>query len=113
MNAPDNAGRMNGPVNTGRMNGPVNTGRMNGPVNLGRMSAPVDPYRCGPIEGDGGDGPQSSAIAEVGNLISSLGSLSAQAQSLPLSPPTLPGISQGQSYRPQATDYTQFNGDSN
>jgi hypothetical protein len=40
-------------------------------------------------------------------------SLSSQAQSLPLSAPTLPGLPQGQSYRPQATDYTQLADDSN
>ncbi len=56
---------------------------------------------------------QNSAVAEVGNLISSIGSLSAQAQGLPLSPPTLPGLPQSQSYKPQATDYTQFSDDSN
>ena len=31
----------------------------------------------------------------------------------PLSPPTLPGLPQSQSYKPQATDYTQFSDDSN
>ena len=37
-------------------------------------------------------------MAEVNALISSLGSLSNQAQSLPLTPPTLPGLPQGQGY---------------
>jgi hypothetical protein len=49
----------------------------------------------------------------LGGLISSLGSLSAQAQSLPLSPPVLPGLPQTQNSKPQATDYTQFGEDSN
>ena len=63
--------------------------------------------------GDVSDSPENSAVAELGGLISSLGSLSSQAQSLPLSAPTLPGLPQGQSYRPQATDYTQLADDSN
>jgi len=65
------------------------------------------------VSGDTPDSPETVAAAELNGLISSLGSLSAQAQSLPLSPPTLPGLPQGQSYRPQATDYTQFADDSN
>ena len=40
------------------------------------------------------------------------GFATAQAQSLPLTPPTLPGLPQ-QNYRPQATDYTQFVDESN
>ena len=71
----------------------------------GALAAPVTSALGGSL--------QNSAIAEVGNLISSLGTLSAQAQSLPLSPPTLPGLPQNQSYKPQATDYTQFSDDSN
>ncbi|MGB6518679.1 MAG: hypothetical protein WBE79_09285 [Candidatus Cybelea sp.] len=78
----------------------------------GRVSGAVCPPRSGSVTGDVGGSPVSSAVAELGNLISSLGSLSAQAQSMPLSAPTLPGL-QEQSYRPQATDYTQFNDDSN
>jgi hypothetical protein len=65
----------------------------------------------GSVEGDA-DSPESSAVAELSGLISSLGSLSAQAQSLPLSPPTLPGLPQG-GYQPQATDYMQLSEDSN
>jgi Transglycosylase SLT domain len=57
--------------------------------------------------------PESSAAAEIATLISSLGALSAQAQSLPLPPPNLPSPSQHQHYHPQATDYTQFADDSN
>lgn len=59
-----------------------------------------------------GDSPETSAVAELGNLIASLGSLASQAQSLPLSPPTIPGLPQG-GYRPAATDYTQLSDDSN
>lgn len=69
--------------------------------------------QAGTVSGDTGDSPESAALAELNGLISSLGSLSAQAQSLPLSPPTLPGLPQGQNYRPQTTDYTQFADDSN
>ena len=46
----------------------------------------------GSAGGEAIESPQNSAIAELGGLISSLGSLSAQAQSLPLSPPALPGL---------------------
>ncbi len=67
--------------------------------------------QAGTVSG-AGDSPESSAIAELNGLISSLGSLSAQAQNLPLSPPTLPGLPQG-GYQPQSTDYTQFVDDSN
>ena len=69
--------------------------------------------QAGTIFSDGAESPENAAAAELNGLISSLGTLSAQAQSLPLSPPTLPGLPQGQSYRPQATDYTQFADDSN
>ena len=79
--------------------------RFSGSV-AGALKAP----QSGSLEGDS---PQNAAIANVGGLISSLGALSAQAQSLPLSPPTLPGLPQSQSYRPQTTDYTQFVDDSN
>ena len=51
------------------------------------------------------ESPESAAVAELG-LISALGSLSAQAQSLPLSPPTLPGLPQGQGIGPKPPDYT-------
>jgi len=64
------------------------------------------------VSGDVGGSAESEALAELNGLISSIGSLSTQAQSLPLSPPTLPGLPQG-GYRPQATDYTQFADDSN
>jgi hypothetical protein len=53
----------------------------------------------------------NSAVAELGNLISSLGSLSSQAQGLPLSAPTLPGLPQQSGYQPGVTDYMQFTSD--
>jgi hypothetical protein len=62
----------------------------------------------GTTAGEFAESPTSSAIAELSGLISNLGSLSAQAQGLPLTPPTLPGLPQSQAYRPQPTDYTQF-----
>jgi hypothetical protein len=71
----------------------------------GSVSAALEGSKCGAVTGES---PQDSAIAEIGTLISSLGALSAQAQSLPLSPPTLPGAPQKQTYRPQVTDYMQF-----
>jgi hypothetical protein len=59
----------------------------------------------GSLRGDSRESPESSAMAEVNALISSLGSLSNQAQSLPLIPPTLPGLPQSQGYQPQPLDY--------
>ncbi|MGA7354730.1 MAG: hypothetical protein WA431_09380 [Candidatus Cybelea sp.] len=67
----------------------------------------------GTIAGKSAESPTSSAIAELSGLISNLGSLSAQAQSLPLSAPILPGLPQSQGYRPQPTDYTQLSNDAN
>jgi hypothetical protein len=66
----------------------------------------------GTLSADSSESPASAATAEIGNLIASLGSLSSQAQSLPLSPPTLPGLPQNQSYHPQPVDYA-FGDDSN
>ncbi len=59
------------------------------------------------------ESPESSAIAELSSLISSLGSLSAQAQNLPLTPPSLPGLPQNGGYQTQPTDYMQFVDDQN
>ncbi|MGA7200812.1 MAG: hypothetical protein WBX26_03210 [Candidatus Cybelea sp.] len=61
--------------------------------------------RGGSLRGDSKESPESSASAEVNALISSLGSLSSQAQSLPLSAPTLPGLPQGEGYQSQPLDY--------
>lgn len=87
-----------------------------------RIAGKCDPDRTGTLRGareagsrkicGNGESPVSTAKAEVGNLISSLGSLSAQAQSLPLSPPTLPGLPQNASYQPQPINYA-FGDDSN
>jgi hypothetical protein len=64
--------------------------------------------QTGSISGE----PADSAIAELNGLISSLGTLSAAAQNLPLAAPTLPSLPQ-QNYQRQPTDYTQFSDDSN
>ncbi len=61
--------------------------------------------RGGSLRGDSSESPENAAMAEVNSLISSLGSLSNQAQSLPLTPPTLPGLPQSQGYQPQPLDY--------
>lgn len=77
----------------------VRHGRVSGSAPCsGRISAEVT------------DSSRTSATAEVNNLISSLGTLSAQAQTLPLTPPTLPSLPQG-GYQAQPTDYTQFAND--
>jgi hypothetical protein len=70
--------------------------------------------QAGTISANSGELPKDSAIDELSGLISSLGTLSAQAQSLPitLTAPTLPGLPQ-QTYQPQATNYLQFGDDSN
>jgi hypothetical protein len=68
------------------------------------------PPRAGTISAPVNDSPESAAVAELGTLISSLGSLSQQAQNMPLTPPSLPALPQS-GYRPQATDYTQIIGD--
>jgi hypothetical protein len=70
--------------------------------------------RSGTISAPASAQPEDSTIAELGGLISQLGTLSTQAQSLPLelSAPTLPSLPQ-QNYQPQPTDYTQFGGDAN
>jgi hypothetical protein len=75
----------------------------------GNSNGTIHGSSSGSIDGDA-DSPESSAVAELSGLISSLGSLSAQAQSLPLSPPTLPSLPQG-GYQPQATDYMQLSED--
>ncbi|MGA2761390.1 MAG: hypothetical protein ABSF08_13850, partial [Candidatus Cybelea sp.] len=61
--------------------------------------------RGGSLRRESTESPENAAMAEVNALISSLGSLSNQAQSLPLSPPTLPGLPQSQGYQPQPLDY--------
>lgn len=59
------------------------------------------------------DSLMESAIAEMSTLISSIGSLGAQAQMMP-SPPQLPSVSQQpQSYQRAATDYSSLFDDDN
>jgi hypothetical protein len=58
------------------------------------------------IHGQERESLENAALSEINGLISSLGSLSGQAQSLPLTPPTLPGLPQGLGYQPQPTDYS-------
>jgi|SRR5580693_1018890 hypothetical protein len=82
----------------------------------GSLDAPVSGTLRGSNSGtiaEPGDSAESSAVAELNGLISSLASLSSQAQSLPLSTPSLPSASQTQGYRPQKTDYAQFVDDAN
>jgi hypothetical protein len=88
------------------------SGSISAPVGqlAGSISAPVGQL-SGSISADPGESPENSAIAELGNLISSLGALSAQAQTLPLTPPTLPGAQQPPGYQTGATDYMQFASD--
>ena len=66
------------------------------------------PPLTGSLAGNSNESAANSAVAELSGLISSLGALSSQAQSLPLSPPTLPGAQQPPSYMPQSTDYLGF-----
>jgi hypothetical protein len=91
------------------------SGTLSGPPEspkTGTVRGSTGPF-AGTIAGDSSESPENSAIAELGTLISSLSSLSAQAQSLPLSAPVLPALPQSQGYQPQPTDYTQFNDGSN
>jgi hypothetical protein len=87
----------------------------------GRISGTCESGRSGKLHGSGGthggslkgqdqESLETAALSEIENLIASLGSLSGQAQSLPLTPPTLPGLPQGSGYQPQALDYS-FEGD--
>jgi hypothetical protein len=62
-------------------------------------------HHSGEINGDSEASAENTVVAELANLVASLGSLSAQAQSLPLSPPASTQTSQGATYRPQVTDY--------
>lgn len=50
----------------------------------------------------------TDALAESSALVASLGSLSAQAQHLPLRAPVLPSLPHAQSYHRQVTDYAQL-----
>lgn len=90
-------------------------GTLSAPANgarSGTLSAPIS--QNGSLSAPAAEAPEDSTVAELSGLISSLNTLSSQAQSLPLtlSAPTLPGLPQ-QNYQPQATDYTQLAGDTN
>jgi hypothetical protein len=54
------------------------------------------------------ESPESSAIAESGATIASIGSLRAEAQHLPLPMPALPNRPHTHSYQRQPTNYVQF-----
>ncbi len=82
---------------------PSNT--LTGPVARPACAVPA------PVSATANDSPENAAIAELSQLISSLGALSSQAQSLPLSPPTPQQLPQQPSYQPQVTDYSQFGSD--
>ncbi len=92
------AGRMSGSGESGR------SGMLHGCDRSGTLRGSSG-TQGGSLRGDSSESAESSATAEVNALISSLGSLSNQAQSLPLIPPTLPGLPQSQGYQPQPVDY--------
>jgi hypothetical protein len=75
----------------------------------GRLHA--SPPASVPLASGTSAAPDTSLVAELGNLIAELSSLSAQAQNLPLSPPSAEQTAPGQGYRPQLTDYSQLTGD--
>jgi hypothetical protein len=102
---------------SGRLHGDHNTPR-SGQLHGGHESPKSGPLHGvrqsrGTVGGESAESPANSAIAELSGLISNIGSLSAQAQSLPLTAPTLPGLPQSPGYQPQPTDYTQFGNDAN
>jgi hypothetical protein len=65
-----------------------------------------DKGRGGTLHGGEQQSLEDAALSEISGLIAQLGSLSGQAQGLPLTPPTLPGLPQGSGYQPQALDYS-------
>ncbi|MGC9991705.1 MAG: hypothetical protein ABSD52_04795 [Candidatus Cybelea sp.] len=89
-------------VTGGRESG--NSGMLHGCDKSGKLHGSSG-GRGGSLRGDSSESPENAAMAEVNALISSLGSLSNQAQSLPLTPPTLPGLPQSQGYQSQPLDY--------
>lgn len=69
----------------------------------GTATAPV--RENGQPVGVGSGSLQESALAELAGDIESLGALFGQAQSMPMSPPTLPQSAQPQSFHRATTDY--------
>jgi Transglycosylase SLT domain len=61
---------------------------------------------------ESGDPAHSSVVAEPDVLVASLGTLSTQAQRLPLSAVSLPAVPHDRPYHRQATDYAQLFDDS-
>jgi hypothetical protein len=102
----EHSGRIGG-SNGGRITGSGESGRsgtLHGCDRSGMLRGSSG-SRGGSFHGDSRESPESSATAEINSLISSVGSLSNQAQSLPLIAPTLPGLPQSQGYQPQPIDY--------
>jgi hypothetical protein len=115
-------GRIGGNHDHGRIGGDQNRGPISGDHDRGRIGGTHD-HHSGGLRGktgsggklggdDLGESPANDARAEIGNLLTSLSSLSTQAQGLPLTPPTLPGLPQSQGYQMQPADYA-FGDDAN
>ncbi len=109
-------GRISGSNEHGRVSG-SNEHRVGGCEQHGRISGTCENGKSGKLQGSNGtyggslsgneqESVEDAALSEISSLIASLGSLSGQAQSMPLSPPTLPGLPQGTAYQPQAIDYS-------
>jgi hypothetical protein len=103
-------------TNSGRISGSNDRCPVTGSREHGRIHGTCESERKGTVHGTSGarggslNGQEQesleTALSEINSLISSLGSLSGQAQSLPLEPPTLPGLPQGLGYQPQPIDYS-------
>jgi hypothetical protein len=114
-------GRIGGNHDRGHIKGNHDPGRIGGKHDHGRIGGTHEHHSGGlrgktgsdgKLGGDLGESPANDAMAEIGNLITSLSSLSTQAQGLPLTPPTLPGLPQGQGYQMQPAGYA-FGDDAN
>lgn len=104
------SGKPYGAQTSGRLHGDhkaPGSGSLHG-AHKSPKSGPLHGPMHGPLHGA-----LHGARAELIGLISNIGSLSAQAQSLPLSAPALPALPQTPGYQPQPTDYTQFGNDAN
>jgi hypothetical protein len=100
-------------ASSGRISGSNERGPVSGSGEHGRISG----SQSGKLHGSGGscggslngqeqESLETAALSEISSLIASLGSLSGQAGSMPLEPPTLPGLPQGLGYQPQPVDYS-------